>query len=120
MATPKPPKGIGTAGSELWSGIAGKYELRADERRVLQDACALADTVSILEDAMVGQPLITKGSTGQDVLNPLLAEQKTHRQALSRLLAQLKLPDDEAGTAAGERSVKNRAAANTRWSKRGA
>lgn len=120
MPAPKPPKGIGSAGSALWSGIAGKYELRADESRVLLDACALADVVATLEAAMVGQDLMIKGSMGQMILNPLLSEQKTHRTALASLLRQLKLPDDASSDQGGELSAKNRTAANARWTKRGA
>jgi hypothetical protein len=36
MATPRRPADLGVAGTVLWRGVAGKYELRADELRLLQ------------------------------------------------------------------------------------
>jgi hypothetical protein len=107
------PAGFGRAGKSLWSSVAGNYDLRVDESRVLEDACRLSDVITALEDGMRGQELLVKGSMGQPVLNPLLAEQKTHRTALARLLSQLKLPDDPTG----EQQAPNqqRAAAQSRW-----
>ena len=114
MATKlRAPVGLAKAGRQLWSSVTGKYELRVDEQRVLEDACRIADVISALEDGMVDQPLLAKGSMGQPVLNPLLAEQKTHRTALSRLLAQLKLPDDPSGEVV--KPNQHRAAAQSRW-----
>jgi hypothetical protein len=107
------PTGFGRAGKALWSGVASKYELRVDEHRILEDACRLSDVISALEAGMQGQELLVKGSMGQPVLNPLLAEQKTHRTALAGLLRQLKLPD-EADSGAGEAN-QQRTAANVRW-----
>ncbi len=104
------PDGFGAAGVKLWKSISGSYQLRADEVRVLEDACRLADVVRQLEKAMVGQQLLVKGSMGQPVLNPLLAEQKTHRMALAAALKQLKLPDAD-----GVRPNQQREAVQTRW-----
>jgi hypothetical protein len=120
----KAPEGLGGKGKSLWRGIAGpnKWELRADELRVLEDACREADLIAILDAGMVDAPLFTTGSQGQDVINPLISELRQHRMTLRALLAQLKLPDvdADASVVAGERSSKARAAANSRWSKRGA
>jgi hypothetical protein len=88
------PVGLRAPGKRLWSDVTAAYTLRADERRVLEDCCRLADVVGRLERAMRGQPLLVEGSAGQLVLNPLLIEQRTHRLALSTLLRQLKLPED--------------------------
>jgi hypothetical protein len=60
-----------------------------------------------------------RGSQGQDVINPLISELRQHRSTLAALLRQLKLPDDSA-SAAEARSTSARAAANARWSRRGA
>ena len=110
----KAPAGLGDRGSELWSAVTSKYELRVDERRILEDACRLTDVLTVLEAGMEGQSLLVKGSMGQPVLNPLLGEQKTHRTALAGLLKALRLPDDPAGEA-GE-SNQHRSAAQSRWS----
>ena len=113
------PSGLGDAGSRLWSDIAGKYGLRADELRVLEDAAREADLVQTLNDGMTGQPLLVRGSQGQEVINPLISELRQHRATLAALLRQLKLPDESTDSAEA-RSTAARAAANARWSRRGA
>ena len=90
------------AGSALWSSIADgtKYELRPDELVVLDAACKTADVIAELEHEWenLGRPFLTRGSMGQDVIHPLIAEMKGQRAAQARLLAQLKLPDSVALT----------------------
>lgn len=111
-----PPTSLGDAGKALFTSIASKWELRPDELRVLADACAEADLVDDLALAMDGQPKLVTGSQGQQVINPLISEQRQHRMALASLLKQLRLPD-EADTAEA-RSTAARNAANARWGKR--
>lgn len=114
------------AGRKLWNSIAKDYDLRPDEYRVLEDACFEADLIEDLAAAQREQPVMITGSMGQQVLNPLIAEIRQHRSTLSTLLVKLKLPDDpDASTGEGQpvgddRSTKARAAANARWSRRGA
>lgn len=65
-----------------------------------------------------GQPLVVRGSMGQEREHPLLPEQRQQRALLTRTLAQLKLPDIEPGAEAVEahrRSVAARRAALSRW-----
>jgi hypothetical protein len=52
------------------------------------------------------------------VINPLISELRQHRSTLASLLRQLKLPDESVSAEA--RSTAARAAANARWSRRGA
>jgi hypothetical protein len=121
----KAPSKLGPAGRALWKGITEGYSLRADERRVVEDAAREADLIeqlqTALNDQMTAGKLFTRGSMGQDVINPLVAEVRQHRATLAGLLRALKLPDDAAPvTGEKPRSVANRAAANARWAKRGA
>lgn len=119
------PIGLGKAGKTLWKGIAGpkKWELRADELRVLEDACREADLVSVLDAGLIlaisRGDLTVKGSQGQDVINPLISELRQHRATLAGLLRQLKLPDENAAQTAGALSAQNRAnVTQGRWAKR--
>ena len=111
------PSSLGVAGAQLYREVAGTWTLRADEKRVLLDACAEADLVDDLAEAMDGQQKLVTGSQGQLVINPLISEQRQHRMALASLLKQLKLPDESADES---RSTQARNAANARWGKRGA
>lgn len=116
----KAPAGLGSAGKKLWSDIAAHYELRSDELRVLEDAAREADLVALMEQERAKPvfELLVRGSMGQDVINPLISELRQHRSTLASLLKQLKLPDADAATTG--RSTSARAAANTRWARRGA
>lgn len=106
---------------KLWSGISGAYELRPDELRILEDACREADLIDSMVKWLDDDDIMTIGSTGQPVVNPLVSEVRQHRTVLSSLMRQLKLPDDgNVEKEAGERSASARTAANARWSRRGA
>ena len=120
MAKPKAPEGLKASGTALWGSITGKYDLRVDELRILEDACREADLIDLLSVSLEESTPITKGSQGQPVVNPLVPEIRQHRSTLSTLLGKLKLPDDETSDSAGRVSAQARSAANARWSRRGA
>jgi len=115
---PKAPIGLGAAGKAQWSKIAGSYKLRPDEITVLEDVCRTADMIALLTAAWVAaeSPMTTKGSMGQLVIHPLIAEMDKHRKSRAGFLKQLALPDGDAVPAANQ----HRAAADAKWSKRGA
>jgi hypothetical protein len=118
MASSKSPTGMGASGASLWKSIAGVYDLRADEKRVLEDACRESDLVDFLEAELKDAEPIVRGSQGQPVINPLISEVRQHRSTLASLLRQLRLPDET--DTAERRSSQAREAANARWSRRGA
>ncbi len=62
--------------------------------------------------ADLGQPFLTRGSMGQDVIHPLIAEMRAQESHQSTLLAKLKLPDEPA---AGAKPNQHRDAAQSRW-----
>ena len=71
---PRTPTGLGVSGRDLWSEIAGTYDLRPDERRLLEDACREADLIDRLESE-INDPdheMVVKGSMGQPVSSPLV------------------------------------------------
>jgi hypothetical protein len=113
MAAPKAPDGLRSGGKSLWASIAGKYQLRPDELSVLTSACKTADRIESLERSHdeLGNPVLTRGSMGQDVIHPLIAEMRTQHAHMATLLAKLKLPDD----ADGEPVNQQRDAANSKW-----
>lgn len=112
MAKTTPPK-LGRKAAAMWREITSAYELRPDECRVLEDACRECDLIDILEAAIndPAEPLTVKGSMGQPVVNPLIAEIRQHRATMAGLLRGLKLPDE----AAPSRSAQARDAAKARW-----
>lgn len=115
---PGTPNDLSASGGSLWRNVTGKYDLRFDELRVLEDACREADLVDDLASEARDAPRIVHGAQGQPVINPLISELRHHRSTLSSLLRQLKLPDDASSSAASApRSTQARNAATNRWHK---
>ena len=113
MSNPAPPASLGEAGSTFWLDVVGAYDLRADELRTLEDACAATDMLAEFQRAWadLGRPYMSKGSMGQEVEHPLIGSIDKQRKARQAFLRQLKLPDD----GGAERPNQQRDAANTRW-----
>lgn len=118
MAKKRAPNGLQAAGKRLWDDISGSYDLRSDELRVLEDAAREADLVAVMQAEIdaPGFQMLVAGSTGQTVVNPVVAEIRQHRTVIQRFLAALKLPD-AAGASEQEEDVSSQArmAANKRW-----
>ncbi|MGH4001744.1 MAG: hypothetical protein ACRDTJ_30270 [Pseudonocardiaceae bacterium] len=115
MSTPKAPAGLGAAGRKLWREILADFELPTDALSLLTAACRTIDELDKLHTAMAGAEVMTTGSQGQPVVNPLFAEARAHRATLAKLLAQLALPDEDDTpplTATQQRAQK---AAQARW-----
>ncbi len=121
MTKPQPPEHLADTGKALWVDIVGKWDLRPDELRVLLSACVAADMEAefIKAWADLGRPYMSKGSMGQEVEHPLIGSIDKQAKSKAAHLRQLRLPDD-IDAEAEPRSTQARAAANARWSRRGA
>lgn len=96
---PKMPSGLGTEGRKLWREIVGEFDVNEEphKRRILFDACKTADLIDQLETAMQSQPLTAKGSMGQLVIHPLIAQSQSARTQLAQLLTRLNFAPPEEG-----------------------
>jgi hypothetical protein len=93
------PAGLDTAGKKLWRSVIDVFNFAEEPGKVqiLTQACRVADIVAELDDAADEAPLTTKGSMGQQVISPFIAEARAQRALLAQLLGRLGLPDtDEA------------------------
>lgn len=113
MATIKPPTGLGRKSKKLWNDLTSVYDFRADEVRILEDACREVDLIERLETELKTADLVVTGSQGQPVASPLVQEVRQHRMTLKQLFASLKLPDDEASSGSASEAAKGLASA--RW-----
>ena len=93
--TPKAPSGLGTRGRAYWSHVMGEYELTESETHVLLEVCRTLDNLDRLAESIDREGAMVTGSKGQKVLNPAMTEARGQRLALHRLIAALRLPDDE-------------------------
>ncbi|MEZ5184286.1 MAG: hypothetical protein R2720_00935 [Candidatus Nanopelagicales bacterium] len=94
-----PPPDLGTSGRELWAACLGRDEALKDEynpmRRVLLEACRVADHLDELH-ASVDDALMVQGPDGLRA-HPGLAQIRTFRALLVRLLGVLRMPDPVTG-----------------------
>lgn len=118
-AVPVAPEGLTAKGRALWRGVLEKFDMRADELTVLEQACRALGRVHDLTTELAGMDVMIAGSTGQMVVNPLLAELRAHEAHVAAMLARLKLKEVDASTgaaqASGTRSTSARDKANARW-----
>lgn len=104
-------------GQKLWRTVTEEFDLENEPHKValLTQACRVADRVHQLETAAAKEPLTAKGSTGQLVIHPLIAEVRYQRGLLAQLLGRLGLPDtDEAIAERAERLSATRRKAGSR------
>lgn len=117
------PRGLGSGGKRLWLAITGKYDLRADELRTLEDCARECDLIDEMTSEQRGKDKTTRGSMGQIVAAPLISELRQHRATLTTMLRSLSLPEVDAATLAAEaerkagESDRKRAAAQARWTR---
>lgn len=112
------PAGLGPAGKRLWKSIDDVFDFKDEPGKVqvLREACKVADIIAELDEAADEAPLTVRGSMGQPVISPFIAEARVQRALLAQLLGRLGLPDnDEPGDGASRRTRAARTAAKARW-----
>ncbi|NKS00468.1 hypothetical protein GS528_04805 [Rhodococcus hoagii] len=94
---PRCPNGLKARGKALWRDLHQTFDMSNDPHRqvLVEDACRTADLIDRLQAAVDSHDLRVKGSQGQPVAAPELAELRLHRGTLSQTLARLALPDTE-------------------------
>lgn len=90
------PAGLGAEGKRLWRKITAVFDLETDpdKAEILAQACRTADVIAELDEAGDEAPLIVKGSMGQPVISPFIAEVRVQRALLAQLLARLNFTED--------------------------
>ena len=118
--TPKIPPRLSEGGRTLWRGVTKSHPLRADELRILEDACREVDLIDDLQAALVDAPKTVKGSMGQMVIHPLISELRQHRATLATLLRGLSLADSDTSADDATRSASESAMAlaRARWDRK--
>jgi hypothetical protein len=112
------PAGLGETGKKLWRSIHEVFDFSEEPGKVhlLTQACRVADIIAELDDAADEAPLTVRGSQGQPVIGPFIAEARVQRALQAELLGRLGLPDnDEDADEAARRSKAGKTAAKARW-----
>lgn len=93
MDRDKPPNGLQTAGQALWAELLDAFELVEHERRLLVEACRCADVLDQLAAVVASEGVMD--ASGR--VHPAVVEARQQRLVLTRLVASLRVPDDESG-----------------------
>jgi hypothetical protein len=93
----RPPAGLDKPGRSLWRRITAQFDLESDPDRaeLLFQACKTADQIAELDEAAADAPLTVKGSMGQQVISPFIAEARVQRGLLAQLLGRMNFEDTE-------------------------
>jgi hypothetical protein len=85
------PAGLQKPGKALWRRITSEFDLNndPDKAELLFQACKTADQIAELDEAAAEAPLTVKGSMGQPVISPFIAEARVQRGLLAQLLARM-------------------------------
>ncbi|MGW9568819.1 hypothetical protein [Prescottella equi] len=94
---PRAPRGLKARGKALWRDLHQTFDMTNDPHRqvLIEDACRTADVIDRLQTVVDAQDLRVRGSQGQPVAAPELAELRQYRALLGQLLNRLALPDTE-------------------------
>lgn len=120
MTTLKPPPDLQAAGRKLWKDATSEFDLNPSELALLREAARTLDELEILRAAVLDSDLISRGSTGQPVVNRLFEEVRKHRDSLNKTLLALALPmgDEDEAKPPTVKQLRAKKAADARWGSR--
>lgn len=112
----KPPAKFGPRGAAFYAAAQRDYELNIDETELLIEACRLLDRCDELHALVAADGLMVEGAAGQPRAHPALGELRGVQLTLSRLLAQVGLPDLRGKQLPTPERLRAVRAASVRWS----
>jgi hypothetical protein len=84
-----PPDGLGEAGASFWSKLVATVEFDPHELQLLEDTCAVVDTIHALETRIRRDgPLTDDGRP-----HPATTEARLQRNLLVKMIASLRVPE---------------------------
>lgn len=108
------PDGLGDLGASMWDSYVKDYEFRPDELRWLETACRSTDRIEVMDSELRGLGYMSIGSTGQPIVNPLVAEIRATESHRDNALKRLGIPDDTGAVVSSFNQ--HRSAAQSKWS----
>ena len=93
-ANARKPAKLGPSGTALWTAVTAGYDLAEHELALLRQAVRTLDLIDELQKACDAFGPIVESPQGAKA-NPALVEIRQQRLTVARLLAQLRIPDDE-------------------------
>lgn len=116
---PKYPTGLRARGKRLWRELheSADFSDCPETRLVAEEACYLADEIARQRTLIrqSGADTRVRGSQGQPVSMPEIADLQRNQGILLSLLKSLRLPEEDGGDGKLSRSQVGKIAADARW-----
>ncbi len=112
---PSPPPGLAVRGRAFWRQAVKEYDFDMAEVQLLTEVARGLDECEVLHGVVEEQGRTVRGSRGQLVAHPALAELRQTRLMLGRLLAQLALPNVDGVSLPSPIQARGRGGAAQRW-----
>lgn len=94
------------------AALGEEHEWTERDRVILEMAQRQANEIQALEQVLAKDGMTVRGSAGQTRLHPVVAELRLQRASLTRMLAQIPLPDE---TGQPMKNPTKQRAARRRW-----
>ena len=107
----------GPRGERFHDAAIANYELTDSELELLAEVCRSLDVIDGLNAAIARDGLTVEGASGQVRVHPAVAEVRSTGLAVARLLALLRLPDEQGAAIPTGTVLRAQRAAESRWSK---
>jgi len=104
-------------GQAFYDRTMESFELTDAELELLNECARLLDELETLKKQLDKDGVTLTMPSGIVKAHPFLAEVRSHRITLSRILAQLNLPDESGEVLATATQIRGRQNAAKRWSK---
>jgi len=96
---PAAPPGAGPAGRRLWRSVVERFDLDEHEAALLREAARCVDLLDELVAVVRRDGPTIRNAKGDMVTHPAAVEARQTRLTLTRLLASLRLPEEDGGRA---------------------
>jgi hypothetical protein len=98
---PRAPKDLGPTGRRFWRTLTTDYDFAHHELAILRAAARTVDRLEALAEAEATADVLIDDPKRGLGINPVIVEQRQASQALARLIASLRIPEDGQSSGAG-------------------
>ena len=110
-------RAVKSRGQAFYARTVKTFNLADSELELLSECARLLDELEILNTQLETDGMTVMMPSGILKSHPCVAEVRSHRIALARILAQLALPDETGEALATATQIRGRQSANKRWAK---
>jgi hypothetical protein len=100
---PGPPGGLSEHAADLWWSVLERWKLEPAELALLREVVRVQTRCDVLAGVVEAEGPVAIGSRGQQVVSPAMVEARQQELVLGRLIAALRLPEDDDATVRPQR-----------------